>query len=61
MFQGATPPEFLMLGIPKVKFTPEDIYLITGYMSFSFAEALRTDPILDKIIQKIRNRISERL
>ena len=52
MFQGATPPEFLMLGIPKVEFTPEDIYLITGYMSFSFAEALRTDPILDKIYRK---------
>ncbi|HMT29317.1 MAG TPA: penicillin acylase family protein [Bacteroidia bacterium] len=52
IFQGATPPEFLMLGIPKVKFTPEDIYLITGYMSFSFAEALRTDPILDKIAKK---------
>jgi len=52
MFHGATPPEFLLLGIPKVAFTPEDIYLITGYMSFSFAEALRTDPILDKIYRK---------
>ncbi len=52
MFHGATPPEFLMLGIPKVQFTPEDFYLITGYMSFSFAEALRTDPILDKIYRK---------
>lgn len=52
VFTGATPPEFLMLGIPKVKFTPEDIYLITGYMSFSFAEALRTDPILDQIVNK---------
>ncbi len=53
MFHGATPPEFLLIGIPKVKFTPEDIYLITGYMSFSFAEALRTDPILDKIYRKL--------
>jgi len=53
MFQGPTPPEFLMLGIPKVKFTPEDIYLIAGYMSFSFAEALRTDPIMDKIARKL--------
>ncbi|MBL0339581.1 MAG: penicillin acylase family protein [Bacteroidetes bacterium] len=55
MFQGATPPEFLMLGIPKVKFAPEDIYLITAYMSFSFAEALRTDPILDKILKEHGN------
>lgn len=53
MFHGATPPEFLLIGIPKVKFTPEDIYLITGYMSFSFAEALRSDPILDKIYSKL--------
>lgn len=52
MFQGPTPPEFKLLGIPKVKFTPEDIYLITGYMAFSFAEAFRTDPILDKILSK---------
>jgi penicillin G amidase len=49
LFEGPTPPEFLLLDIPKVKFTPEDIYLISGYMSFSFAEALKTDPILDKI------------
>jgi penicillin G amidase len=55
MFTGPTPPEFLMLGIPKVKFTVEDIYLITGYMSFSFAEALRTDPILDKIQHQLGN------
>jgi len=55
MFQGPTPPEFLLLGIPKVKFSVEDIYLITGYMSFSFAEALRTDPILDKIASNLGN------
>jgi penicillin G amidase len=50
--QGPTPPEFIMLDIPKIKFTPEDFYLITGYMSFSFAEALRTDPLMDKIYRK---------
>ena len=55
MFQGPTPPEFKLLGIPKVNFTPEDIYLIAGYMAFSFAEAFRTDPILDKILTKHGN------
>ncbi len=50
---GPTPPEFVLLQIPKEKFTPEDIYLITGYMSFSFAEALKTDPILDKINRRL--------
>lgn len=47
---GNMPPEFALLGIPKRHFTTRDFFLITGYMSFSFAEALRTDPILDKIV-----------
>lgn len=47
--EGKTPVEFTMLGIKKEKFTVEDIYLISGYMAFSFAEAFRTDPILTSI------------
>lgn len=53
MFEGPTPPEFKLLGIPKTKWTPEDLYLVTGYMAFSFAEALRVEPILDKIVNKL--------
>lgn len=49
---GKTPIEFTMLGIKKEYFTAIDLYRITGYMSFSFAEALRTDPILSKIQSK---------
>ncbi|MEO6167434.1 MAG: penicillin acylase family protein, partial [Chitinophagales bacterium] len=47
--KGKTPVEFQLLGIEKQKFTPEDIYRIVGYMSFNFAEALRSDPIFQKI------------
>lgn len=53
MFEGPTPPEFKLLGIPKTLWTPEDLYLITGYMAFSFAEALRVEPILDKIVNRL--------
>lgn len=49
---GKTPIEFTLIGIEKEKFTSEDLYHITGYMAFSFAEALKTDPILSKINSK---------
>lgn len=46
---GKTPIEFTIIGIPKEEFTPEDIYLAVGFMSFGFAEGLRADPVLEKI------------
>lgn len=46
---GPTPLEFTIIGIPKTKFEPRDIYLAIGFMSFGFAEGLRVDPILEKI------------
>jgi penicillin amidase len=46
---GTTPLEFTIMGIPKTDFTPEDIYLAVGFMSFGFAEGLRVDPVLEKI------------
>jgi penicillin G amidase len=49
---GKTPIEFTLIGIPKEKFTAKDIFLVTGYMSFSFALALRTDPLITRIHQK---------
>lgn len=44
--QGKTPIEFLLLGVQKEKFTLKDVYNIFGYMSFSFAMAQKTDPLL---------------
>jgi penicillin G amidase len=49
---GKTPVEFTILRIPKENFKPEDFYFITGYMSFSFASALKNDPVLTKILKQ---------
>lgn len=48
--RGPTPLEFLILGIDKTKFSVKDMYNTIGYMSFSFAAAQRTDPVLSKIL-----------
>lgn len=47
--KGKTPLEFTIIGIPKTEFTPKDIYLAIGFMSFGFAEGLRIDPVLEQI------------
>jgi penicillin G amidase len=47
--KGKTPLEFMIMGIPKTEFQPEDIYNAVGFMSFGFAEGLRADPVLQKI------------
>ena len=47
--QGITPVEFRLLGIKQEKFTLKDVYNIFGFMSFSFAMAQKTDPLLTDI------------
>jgi penicillin amidase len=46
---GSTPLEFIIMGIPKAKFEPADIYSVLGYMGLGFSRALKEDPILEKI------------
>lgn len=50
---GQTPIEFQILGLKKDKFTLKDVYNIFGYMSFSFAMAQKTDPLLTDIRDKL--------
>ncbi|SEP17734.1 penicillin amidase [Flavobacterium sp. CF108] len=50
--EGTTPVEFTLVGIKKEKFTIKDVYNIFGYMSFSFAMAQKTDPLLTDIRNK---------
>lgn len=50
--RGKTPVEYVILGIPKEKFEPEDIYRTVGLMAFNFALAFQTDPIIESIRQK---------
>jgi len=46
---GKTPLEFTIMGIPKTEFTPKDMYLAVGFMTFGFAEGFRVDPVMQKI------------
>jgi len=50
---GDTPIEFTLIGIEKEKYELLDVYNILGYMSFSFAMAHKTDPLLSIIGQKL--------
>ena len=50
--EGKTPIEFQLVGVKKEKFTIKDVYNIFGYMSFSFAMAQKTDPLLTDIRNK---------
>ena len=50
---GTTPLEYRMLGLKKEKYTIKDVYNVFGYMSFSFAVAHKTDPLLTEIKEKL--------
>ena len=52
---GKTPLEFSLVGIEKEKYTIKDVYNVLGYMSFSFAVAHKTDPLLTEIKGKLGN------
>ncbi|MCL6462205.1 MAG: penicillin acylase family protein, partial [Flavobacterium micromati] len=52
LVEGTTPVEFSLLGIKKEKFTIKDVYNIFGYMSFSFAMAQKSDPLMTDIRNK---------
>lgn len=47
--EGTMPIEFSLLGITPEKFELKDVYNIFGFMSFSFAMAQKTDPLLTDI------------
>ncbi len=51
--QGDTPLEFRILGIPKEKFTPKDIYLNGALMAFGFAAGFQMDPLVTKVYHKL--------
>ena len=50
---GPTPIEFRLVGVTKENFTIKDIYNVFGYMSFSFAMAHKTDPLMSSLSQKL--------
>ncbi|MBE0423259.1 MAG: penicillin acylase family protein [Lutibacter sp.] len=50
---GPTPIEFTLIGIGKEPYQLKDIYNVLGYMSFSFAMAQKTDPLLTILKDKL--------
>lgn len=51
--QGKLPIEYSLLGSKPREFTINDIHAITGYMSFTFAMAMKTDPIVTYMARKL--------
>ncbi|MCF6242493.1 MAG: penicillin acylase family protein [Bacteroidales bacterium] len=51
--EGSFPVEFVMIGIPKEHFSVEDMYMIAGYMAYTFQAAFNIDPLMSKIKQKL--------
>ena len=50
---GNVPLEFILLGLDKEPYSIKDVYNVFGYMSFSFAVAHKTDPLLTEIKEKL--------
>ena len=50
---GPTPVEFSILNISKRDFTIEDVYVIMGFVSFSFDKAFKTDVLLSKLKESL--------
>lgn len=51
--EGPTPIEFKIIGIEKEEYNLLDVYNVLGYMSFSFANAHKTDPLLSNLSAKL--------
>ena len=51
--KGPTPIEFYLVGLKKEKYTLNDMYNVFGYMSFSFAIAHKTEPVLTEVKEKL--------
>lgn len=49
MLEGKTPVEFTILGIDPEPFQLSDVFLISGYMAFGFAEGFRIDPMVESM------------
>jgi len=50
---GTTPIEYYALGLEKEEYTLNDVYNVFGYMSFSFAQAHKTDPLITEIKENL--------
>lgn len=53
--EGRLPIEYTLLGAKPREFTLEDMHSITGYMAFTFAMGLKTDPLVTKMARELGN------
>ncbi|MDN3642563.1 penicillin acylase family protein [Lutimonas halocynthiae] len=56
MDEGTTPLEFKLIGVDKEHYSLKDIYNVYGYMSFSFAQAHKTDLFLTDLKELLDNK-----
>lgn len=50
---GKLPLEYTLIGIDPEPYTIKDMYAIAGYTAYTFAYALRTDPIVEVVYSKL--------
>jgi len=50
--EGKLPVEYLLLGASPRPYSLEDMHAVLGYMSFTFAMGLKTDPLITEISRK---------
>ena len=50
-----TPLEFTLLGIPKREYRIADLVSISVYMSYTFSNAVRQDPLISHIQKNLGN------
>jgi penicillin G amidase len=58
---GNLPIEYTLLSHKPRPYTINDIHAITGYMAFSFAMAMRTDPLVTKMARQLGSKYSDAL
>ena len=51
--EGNLPVEYTLLGASPREFTIQDVHSIIGYMSFTFAMAMKTDPLITKMYRTL--------
>jgi penicillin amidase len=51
--EGKLPIEYTLLGAKPREFTLEDMHSITGYMAFTFAMGMKTDPLVTKMAREL--------
>jgi len=58
---GNKPLEFYLMGYNPEPFQLRDIFLVTGYLAFGFAEGFRIDPLMEGMYRKVGDPFMDQL